>query len=367
VKFLLTAHGSLADFITNQQIADEARRRLHRGAWDQIAGGSESETTLRRNRQAFERIAFRPRVLVDVSHIDPSTTFLGHRLRIPVLLAPIGSLQSFHADGTLTLVRAATAFGVVPVISIGSETALEETASATPAPKMFQLYIHGDAVWIQSVLERVERAGYAALVVTVDAAHRSRREGAMLSGYLSPGRLSAVEREFKAGATWQTVAAIRERWQGPLLLKGLHTAADAELAVQHGVDVVWVSNHGGRQLDHALGSLEVLPEIASAVSGRARIVFDGGVQRGGDILKALALGANVVALGKLQGWALAAGGADGVVRMLEILEDEITSTMGLLGITSVCEMSLANIRAAEPARTADTISWERSRTVARGQ
>jgi isopentenyl diphosphate isomerase/L-lactate dehydrogenase-like FMN-dependent dehydrogenase len=334
------------DFATNAQIVHAARRRLAQGTWDQIVGGAESETTLRRNRLAFDRVAFRPRILVDVSSVDASTVFLGQRLRLPVVLAPIGSLQSFDSDGALAVTRAATEFGVMHGVSMGTEPALEETAAATPTPKIFQLYVHGDAAWTAALVERATRAGYAALALTVDASQHSRRERVMLSRFVSPGSLSAAQRTYKAQATWDTLDAIRAMVDVPLILKGLQTAADAETAVQHGVDVVWVSNHGGRQLDHAPGALDVLPDIVQAVHGRAQVVFDGGILRGSDILKAVALGAHVVALGKLQVWALAAAGQAGVVRMLEILEDELTSTLALLGATSLRDVTPAHVAVA---------------------
>jgi isopentenyl diphosphate isomerase/L-lactate dehydrogenase-like FMN-dependent dehydrogenase len=336
------------DFVTNQEIVLAARRRLTQGAWDQIVGGAESETTLRRNRLAFDRIAFRPRILVDVARIDTSTTFLGQRLRIPAILAPIGSLQSFHPVAALGVTRAATEFGALHAVSMGTEPAREETAAETSTPKIFQLYLHGDRAWTAALVERVNRAGHAALAVTVDAAVHSRRERVMLSRFVSPGSLSATQRTFKAQGTWATLDSIRALTDLPLALKGVQTPEDAASAVQHGVDIIWVSNHGGRQLDYALGALDVLPDVVAAVNGRAQVIFDGGILRGSDILKAVVLGADVVALGKLQVWALAAAGRAGIVRMLEILEDELRSTLGLLGTPSLRAATRAHICAAAP-------------------
>ena len=297
------------DFISNEEIIQEARRRVDQGAWDYLVGGSESETTLRRNRLAFDRIAFRPRILVDVSHIDPSTTFLGQQLRIPAILAPIGSLQVFHPEAAVASTRAATEFRIMHAISSVTQPALEETAAATPTPKIFQLYVHGDMKWTEDIIGRVKQAGYAALALTVDVAHYSRRERPMLTRYQPPTRRvgQAPDRRHQASLTWETMDMIKEMAGLPFMVKGIQTAEDAAIAVQHGVDVMWVSNHGGRQIDHGLGSMDTLPEIVQAVQGKARIIVDGGVQRGTDILKAVALGADVVALGRLQGWGLAAG------------------------------------------------------------
>jgi glycolate oxidase len=346
------------DFVSNEELIREARRRLPQGAWDYLVGGSESETTLRRNRHAFDKVAFRPRILVDVTHVDPSVTFLGQKLRIPAILAPIGSLQVFDPEGAVAVTRAATEFGVMHCVSTATQPSLEETMAASPTPKIFQLYVFGDDEWVEDLIGRVKDAGYSALALTVDVAHYSRRERPMLTRYQPPTRRinTVPERRWQAGLTWDTMDRIRDMAGLPFMLKGVQTAEDAEIAVQHGVDYIWVSNHGGRQIDHGLGSLDTLPEIADAVKGRAKIIIDGGVQRGGDILKALALGADVVALGRLQGWGLAAGGQTGLVRMLEILEDELISAMGLIGLTSMDKLTRKYVTAAEPVTDAHEMS-----------
>ena len=346
------------DFVSNEELIREARRRLPQGAWDYLVGGSESETTLRRNRHAFDKIAFRPRVLVDVTHVDPSVSFLGQKLRIPAILAPIGSLQVFDPEGAVAVTRAATEFGVMHCVSTATLPSLEETMAASPSPKIFQLYVFGDDKWVEDLIARVKDAGYAALALTVDVAHYSRRERPMITRYQPPTRrLGTVpERRWQAGLTWDTMDRIKDMAGLPFMLKGVQTAEDAEIAVQHGVDYIWVSNHGGRQIDHGLGSLDTLPEIVEAVGGRAKIIVDGGVQRGGDILKAIALGADVVALGRLQGWGLAAGGQAGLVRMLEILEDELVSAMGLTGLTSMDRVTPKYVCQADPVTEAHEMS-----------
>ena len=306
------------DFVSNEEIIQEARRRVNQGAWDYLVGGSESETTLRRNRLAFDRIAFRPRILVDVSSIDPSTTFMGQTLRSPPSSRLSDRCRSsirrpeWHRPGR----RRNLAF--MHAVSSVTEPTLEETAAATATPKIFQLYVHGDMKWTEDIIGRVKQAGYAALALTVDVAHYSRRERPMRTRYQPPTRRVPPDRRHLASLTWETMDIIKEMAGLPFMLKGVQTAEDAEIAVQHGVDVIWVSNHGGRQIDHGLGSMDTLPEIVQAVQGKARIIVDGGVQRGSDILKAVALGADVVALGRMQAWGLAAGGKDGIVRMLEI-------------------------------------------------
>ena len=339
-----------SQFLSNEEIVQRARKNLPQGAWDYLVGASESETTMRRNRLAFDRLAFRPRVLRDVSTVDTSTTFLGHDLKIPALLAPIGSLQVFNPEGGAASTRAASDFGIMHVVSSVTEPTLEQIAQAADHPKVFQLYIHGDWEWTKEMIARIQEAGYIGLCITVDTDHYSRRERPMLTRWTPPTqrrRASYYDPSHAASVTWDTVDKIKSLAGLPFMLKGIATAEDAKIAVQHEVDVVWVSNHGGRQLDHGQGTMEMLPEVAEAVDGKADIVLDGGVQRGADILKAVALGARAVALGKLQGWGLAAGGQAGIVRMLEILEDEIIVAMALLGVTSIDQLDPSYVCEAE--------------------
>ncbi|HWP23350.1 MAG TPA: alpha-hydroxy acid oxidase [Candidatus Binatia bacterium] len=326
------------DFVTNQEIIMAARRNLPDNVWHYLTGGAESETTMRRNRFGLDSLAFRPRVLVDVSRVDASTTFLGHRLRIPVLLAPIGSLQSITPLGGVAVARAAEEFGTINFVSSVTQPSLEEIAAASGNPKIFQLYVQGDLKWVEELLARVKRTGYAALCLTVDTAHYGRRERQMMDRWLPPSRRGHGY-EYRAGLTWETLDAIKEMAGLPFILKGVATPEDALLAVEHGVGTIYVSNHGGRQLDHGRATIDMLPEIVQAVGARAEIVLDGGIVRGSDVLKAIALGARAVAIGKLQGWALAAGGQAGLVRALEILESEIVTTMGLLGVTRLGELN----------------------------
>jgi glycolate oxidase len=328
-----------SDFFTNEEIVRAARRRLAQGPWDYLVGATESETTMRRNRLAFDRLAFRPRVLVDVSSIDRSATFLGHNLRIPVLLAPIGGLQNFDPEAGVAVARAADEFGTLQVVSSATLPTLEETASATEWPKIYQLYIRGDWEWTRNMIDRAKRAGYQGLCITVDSAIYSRRERPMISRWSVDNTRDPQNREWQASITWDSIDRIKDYCGLPFMLKGIATAEDAALAVEHGVDVIWVSNHGGRQLDHGQGTMDILPEITQAVGDRADIIVDGGVLRGTDVLKALALGARAVSIGKLQGWGLAADGKDGVVRVLEILEEEMRVSMGLLGVTSIDQLT----------------------------
>ncbi len=325
-----------SEFVTNEEIVQAARRRLSQGPWDYLVGASESKKTMRRNRLAFDRLAFRPRVLVNVSSVDSSTTFLGHQMRIPVMLAPIGGLQHFDPEGGAAVARAADQFGTLHVVSSGTQPTLEETAAATGSPKIFQLYIPGDWEWTNDMIDRAKKAGYQGLCITVDRP--------LISRWSIDSSRNPQDRSGQAAVTWESIDRMKEYAGPPFMLKGIMTGEDAALAVQHGVDVIWVSNHGGHQLDHGLGTMDMLPEIMDAVAGKAEVIVDGGVQRGSDVIKAIALGARAVAIGKLQGWGLAADGQKGLVRVLEILEEEMRVAMGLLGVTSIDQLTQAQVR-----------------------
>ncbi len=343
------------DFVTQQEIIVAARANLDQNAWDYLTGGAESETTMRRNRFGLDALAFRPRILVDVSRVDTSATFLGHKLRIPVMLAPIGSLQLLTPEGGVAVARAAEEFGAIQFVSSVTQPSLEEIAAASKTPKIFQLYVAGDMKWIEGTLARLKQAGYAALCLTADTAIYGRRERQMMDRYLPPSRRQSGY-EYRAALTWETMDAIKEIAGLPFILKGVATAEDAALAVAHGVSAVYASNHGGRQLDHGRATIEMLPEIVAAVGGKAEIVLDGGIARGSDVVKAIALGANAVAIGKLQGWGLGAAGKDGLVRVLELLESEITVTMGLLGVTRLDQLKPAHVCKTDPVGAAHEMS-----------
>lgn len=343
----------MSEFESTQDIVLKAYRNVSSHLWDFISGGTESETTLLRNRQALDALAFRPRVLRDVSRIDPSTTFLGKRLPIPVFFAPVGTLNQIDPEGMRLALQAASRYGIPTFMSsVNGCLELEEGAEIAGKSLVFQLYIRGDQSWVDTFLDRVERSRCGAFCLTVDMALYSRRERDLFNRYRPPGREEG-EREgswYQSAMTWDLVDRIRRRIDIPLIVKGIATAEDAKLAVEHGVDVVYVSNHGGRQLDHGRGCIEVLPEVIEAVQGKAEVVIDGGFCRGTDILKAIALGARAVGLGKMQVWAMAAGGEEGLARMLEILQNEITVNMGLLGVTSLQELSSTFLHPAKPTK-----------------
>jgi isopentenyl diphosphate isomerase/L-lactate dehydrogenase-like FMN-dependent dehydrogenase len=349
------------EFLTLQEIVAAARRNLAPGPWSYLIGGAETETTVRRNRQALDTIAFRPRVLRDVSRIDSTATFLGRPVRLPVMLAPIGGLESIVEGGAATAARAAAQFGVPQMLSSVCQPGLEETAAAADTLRSFQLYVRGDDAWVDDYVRRARDHGFGSFCLTVDVAAYSRRERDLVGRYVKPWRARAREgANFQAALSWDQVKRYKDRYSGerslPLIIKGIATAEDAELAVQHGVEVIYVSNHGGRQLDHGLGSIAVLPQIVAAVAGRAEVWVDGGIMRGTDVVKAIALGAKTVGIGRLAGLGLAAAGVPGLVRALEILEDEVRICLGLLGVTSYAELTPQHLAAAPATNEPDTFS-----------
>jgi glycolate oxidase len=320
-------------------IVDAARAQLDDDAWDYLTGSAETETSARRNRLAIDALALRPRVLRDVSTIDPRGALLGHRLRIPVVLAPLGAIEIVTPEGGVPAARAAERFGLIAVASLVAQPSLETVAAATQAPMVFQIYVRGDRGWTDALIDRVALAGYAAIAVTVDSSHYGRRERQLQTGWLPPThRGGTADFVWQERLDWDWLGHMRARTSLPFIVKGIQTAQDAEIAVEHGIEVIWVSNHGGRQLDHCEATIETLREVVDAVAGRAEVVVDGGFMRGTDVLKAIALGADAVGLGRFQGLALAAGGEPVLVRALELLEEEIVIAMGLLGVTRLDEL-----------------------------
>jgi len=345
----------LPEFLTLHEIIKKAKQRLSLDHWDYIVGGTETEVGVKRNRLALDSLGFRPRILRDVSQIDPGTDFLGRRLRLPVLLSPVGSLELFSAQGAADSARAAQTFGVAHMLSSVCQPGIEGVAEAAPdALRTYQLYVHGDSQWIDERIERCIAAGYSMFCFTVDSAVYSRRERDQAKRNIR--RNVVPGREMQIYFSWKDIERIRSKYPIPLALKGVDTAADAQLALDHGIDMIYVSNHGGRQLDHCLGSMAVLPEIVAVVKKRVPVIVDGGINRGSDVVKALALGADMVGLGRMQCLALAAAGEAGVVRMLEILEHEIVTCMGLLGVNHWQELEPTHVCAAPPIDPPHTLS-----------
>ena len=338
------------NFATPTEMLVMAKRALSDDEWDYINGAAESENSLRRNRQALDCFALRPRVLRDVREPDASSKFQNKKLRMPVLLAPMGGLQRFTPNGGNDVDDAAEEFGLINFISTVTAPTLEEIAANSPHPKVFQVYVRGDDDWIRDLVRRVVKAKYWGVALTVDSAFYGNRER-LHPSLIASRRVPA--RDFQKGVTWDTLKVIQDEIGDiPFMLKGIQTAEDAAMAVEHGVQVVYISNHGGRQLDYTLGNIDMLPEVVAAVDGRAEVVVDGGFTRGTDIVKAMAMGATAVGIGRLQAWALAAGGREGLVALLHMLETEIHTTMGLIGVKNWSELDESYIAKTIPVREA---------------
>ena len=379
---------TLARAVTIDDLRRRARRRLPRAVFDFVAGGAGDEVTIARNRAAFERLAFQPRVLVDVTKRDQATSVLGVPLATPVLTAPTGMAGLSWPKGELVAARAAHEAGTVYTLSTHSSCSIEEVAEGAAGPLWFQLYVWRNRDLTRSFVERAHRAGYRALVLTVDVPIPSTRERDVRNGFTIPPRVTVwnaidtlrrpgwirrvllgprltlanlvgapgapradlvtlggvANRQIDPSVGWTDLAWFRSLWSGPLVLKGVLSVADARRAVEHGVDGLIVSNHGGRQLDGAPASLAVLPEIAEAVGARVEVLLDGGVRRGTDVVKALALGARAVMIGRSYLYGLSAGGEAGVTRVFQILRGQIDETLALVGVPRVVDLDRSILR-----------------------
>lgn len=369
-----------------------ARRQLPRGVFDYIDGAAESERTARANIEAYARLRLNPRVLRNVATVDTSTTLLGSTLRYPVVLAPTGFTRIAHSSGELAVARAAARAGVAYSLASMGTYSIEQVAAVCDGPKWFQLYWWRDRGLTSELLRRAAASGFEVLWLTVDTPVIGRRErdvrrgfsipptigpATMLDGIVHPGwtldflrhdpivfanvartRATAdattdssladgsepmevaklVMRQFDPSCSWSDLEWIKSRWSGPIVLKGIVTPADAERAVQAGIAGVAVSNHGGRQLDDVGASIARLEPVVEAVAGRAAVIADGGVRRGSDVVKALALGADACSIGRPYLYGLAAAGERGVEHVLDLLGDGVSRTMALLGCTTVSEI-----------------------------
>jgi len=364
-----------------------ARRRLPRLAFDYIDGGADDEITLRENIRAFESVTFRPRSAVATTTAGLRTTVLGTTIDVPFLLAPVGSSRLFYPRGEEVAAKAAGAAGTVYILSTLSGCRLEDVRAATSGPVWYQVYLVGGRDISTAAIARAQAAGFSALVVTIDTAVAGQRErdvrngvrelvsGSLweklpfipqvlarprwLAGFLADGGLmhfpNVMLPEGPMGyadvaaalaqsvVTWSDLRWIRDLWKGPIVVKGVHTSEDARRAIAAGADALVVSNHGGRQLDGVPGTLRVLPEVLEAVNGRVEVLVDGGIRRGGDVAKALSLGARAVLVGRAYAYGLAAAGGDGVARAIEILRTELIRTLKLLGCESTAALDRSYI------------------------
>jgi 4-hydroxymandelate oxidase len=350
-----TASNGVIDFDELERYAESI---LPRAAFDYFAGGSGTESTLRDNVAAWGRIRLAPHVLRDVSEVDLSTSVLGHPVSMPLLVAPVAYQRMAHDDGEAGTAAAAAKAGTIMVVSTVATQSMEDVAAAAPdAIRLFQLYVHADREMTLHLMDRAAAAGYRALVVTVDTPRLGNRLRDHRNQFRLPGNLSAAnlrtseaagidpsqiatyaDRSFDASLSLDTLAWLHQNSSLPVLIKGVSRADDAVAAVQAGVAGVIVSNHGGRQLDGAVATADALPAIADAVGGDVPVLVDGGIRTGVDIVRALALGATAVLIGRPMLWGLTAGGADGVSAVLEHFREELTLALRLVGASSVAEV-----------------------------
>lgn len=325
-------------FATADEVEDAARAALPEELWDYLSGGAGAEVTLRRNRAALDALLLRGRVARDVSAVRTDTTFVGLPLAVPVLLAPIGTVGLFDAGGAATCARAAARAGTAAFVSILAVPSLEEVAAASDAPLIYQHYIRGDRAWTLALVRRAEAAGYRALCLTLDSPVDGLRERELRHRFdrgaaQAQPNLVGARRELQAAVTWSEIAWLAGQTTLPLILKGITHPEDAVLAVEAGAAAIVVSNHGGRQLDPQPGAIEVLADVVHAVGGRLEVAVDGGFVRGSDVVKALALGARAVLIGRAMCLSLAAGGEDVLAETVERLRTETERTLALLGVT----------------------------------
>ena len=368
-------------FVNIEDLRIAARRRLPRSVFDYIDGGADAEITLRENVRAFDDVSFRPRCAVETPAPDLRTTVLGTPLALPFILAPVGSSRMFWPRGEEVAAAVAGAAGTIYSLSTLSGCRLEDVKKATPGPAWYQLYLCGGRDVASATVQRAKDVGYSALILTIDTPvaglrERDLRNGAKelltrswpmlpyvgqflarprwLAGFFGDGGLMSFPNVMltegpmpyadvglaleQSTVTWSDLGWIRQIWKGPIVVKGIHTGADAKRAVDEGANAIVVSNHGGRQLDGVAATIRVLPEVVAAVGGRTEVLLDSGIRRGSDIVKALCLGARAVLVGRAYAYGLAAAGGPGVARAIDILKADVVRTMKLLGCQSVAEL-----------------------------
>lgn len=340
----------------------ECKARVPKAAYEYVSGGSWDEWTMRRNRQAFEKFMFRPRFLVEVDKLDVSTSLFGQRVAMPILVAPTGTHGILHADGELATARAAGAAGAIMVVSTSSSFPIEKIAGVATAPLWFQLYTGPDLDGTREKVENAIAAGCKAVCLTVDGTYNAPREKDFRNRLTRdiperttrrrspeppPPNAYNLPVRFQARLNWRFLSELCGYAKVPVLVKGVLTREDALLAIEHGASGVVVSNHGGRYLDGVPATIEVLPEIVEAVSGRIPVLIDGGFRRGTDVLKALALGAKAVLVGRPPLWGLGAFGEPGAHRVLEILKRELAWAMGLAGRPTIASINRSLIQVAK--------------------
>ncbi|CAK9202593.1 unnamed protein product [Sphagnum troendelagicum] len=352
-----------------------AKTKLPKMAFDYFASGSEDEYSLRENRNAFSRIRLRPRILVDVSSVDTSTTVLGFRISMPIMVAPTALHKFAHPEGEVATARAISAADTIMILSSSSSCSMEEVAATGPGVRFFQLYVYKDRNITTRLVHRAEDAGYSAIVLTVDTPRLGRREADLKNKFKLPPHVSYKNVEgllnvnnlektsdselaawadnlFDRSLNWKDVKWLQSITKLPVILKGILTVEDAILAVQAGAAGIMVSNHGARQLDYVPATISVLEEVVKAVGGQVPVFLDGGIRRGTDVFKALALGASGVFVGRPSVFGLAVDGEAGVRKVLQMLQNELEITMALMGVCSIKQICRNHVQTEHEHHTA---------------
>jgi isopentenyl diphosphate isomerase/L-lactate dehydrogenase-like FMN-dependent dehydrogenase len=389
-------------FVTIEDLRRAAKWNLPKAIFDFIDGGVNDEWTLRENRVAYERILFDPRVLVDVSQRDQSTTIFGQKVATPIMVAPTGLTSIAWPNAELLAARAAKRAGAGMALSTYASNSIEEIAGVGVTPRWFQLYVSRDRAMSDSLVDRAQAAGYQALAITVDTQVPSGRERNIRNGYSAPPRITLsnlsdvawrvgwlsrflkgprptyrnimedgaftpaqfiqlqqqLTRQIDPALSWADIEHYRARWKGPMLLKGVVSTRDVKKALDLGVNGFIVSNHGGRQLDFAPSSIEMLPEIVDACEDRAEVYLDSGIRRGSDVVKAVALGAKAVLVGRAYVFGLGAAGEKGVDHTFRILKDEVDKCLALIGVPKLADVTRENLRLpqSQPVRATQAVS-----------
>ena len=343
------------DIVSLQEFYQFAKKNTPIETWDYIIGAADTETTFKKNRYALDTYAFRPRILNDVEHVDTSIKIFGYNFSLPVFYAPIGSMQDFVKDGALNSTLSASDKKIFHMLSSTWSGGVDIIGKSVNYPKIYQLYIRGDENWVYEQISKAIDNGFIALCLTVDLDAYGRRERDLLKRYKTTSRKTATGPEYQMKFSWKDVRKIKNKFNIPIILKGIATEEDAKICIDEGIDVIYISNHGGRQLDYGFGGADLIQPISEVVKNKSKIFFDGGVCRGTDVVKAISLGAHCVGIGRLQCYAAATNGRDGLNKMIDILTNEILVCMRLLGVKNLddlnCNYVKKDISISEPSLT----------------
>ena len=327
------------EIVSLQEFYQFAKKNTPIETWDYIIGAADTETTFKKNRHSLDTYAFRPRVLRDVENVDTTIKLFDYNFSLPVFYAPIGSMQDFVKDGALNSTLSASDKKIFHMLSSTWSGGVDVIGKSVNYPKVYQLYIRGDHNWVDDQISKAIDNGFIALCLTVDLDAYGRRERDLLKRYKTTSRRTATGPEYQMKFSWNDVNRIKNKFNIPIILKGIATEEDAKICVDEGIEVIYISNHGGRQLDYGIGGADLIQSISKVVKSKSKIFFDGGVSRGTDVVKAIALGADFVGIGRLQCYAAATNGRNGLNKMIDILQHEILVCMRLLGVNNLNDLN----------------------------